>query len=124
MFFIEIALEEYENLKRLPDPRQIALQRFQDQQRLNTHIAQQHQLAAARMQQLPPNLHQALQQMNENGTRFDFARMIQQIQAMRSTNGLQNKKTTGNNEFQSSFCSSFCRYFRWSSSYSTSTNDC
>ncbi len=121
MFFIEIALEEYENLKRLPDPRQIAIQRFQDQQRLNTLIAQQQQLNAARAQQLHPDLHQTLQQMN--GQRFDFARMIQQIQAMRSTNGTQNKKTTGNNEFKFSFSSSFCRYFRWSNSYSTSTND-
>ena len=40
-------MEEYENLKSLPDPRQMALQRLQQQQQLNALIARQQQIAHA-----------------------------------------------------------------------------
>ena len=42
-----LALEEYENLKRVPDPRQLAMQRFQQQQQLNLMIAHQQKLMIA-----------------------------------------------------------------------------
>ena len=77
---IEIALEEYENLKRLSDPRQIALQRQQDQNRLNANIALQQQRAMERMQQTHPELHQALQNMQ--GQNYHYTQMIQKLQAM------------------------------------------
>lgn len=47
---IFLALEEYENLKRIPDPRQLAYQRYQQQQQqqhLNALIARQQEIANA-----------------------------------------------------------------------------
>ena len=64
-------MEEYENLKRLPDPRQVALERFQQQQRLNAQIALQNAAAAA---QLRPNLHP------NNARNAQFEQMIQRWQ--------------------------------------------
>lgn len=77
-----VALEEYENLKRIPDPRQAAMQRFQQQQRLNALIAQ-HQLAsnqAIRAQQARPEGYQTLH--TTNGQNFDYTRLLQQIQTI------------------------------------------
>lgn len=47
MSWHRLALEEYENLKRVPDPRQLAMQRFQQQQQLNLLIAHQQKLMMA-----------------------------------------------------------------------------
>jgi len=95
-----IALEEYENLKRLPDQRQQALQRFQQQQRLNNLIAQQQQLSAAsyaaRVQQVYPELYQQLNSLN--GRNYDFTRLFQHLQTMGMLNDAQsNKRTTPGN---------------------------
>ncbi|CAF3208709.1 unnamed protein product [Rotaria socialis] len=92
------ALEEYENLKRGPDLRQIAMQRFQQQQ-LNAHIAQQQQLAAAHMpRNLQPNMNQMISDIYKNfqqtgGQGFDFARALQHIHDMESARGLTNNAT-------------------------------
>jgi hypothetical protein len=70
-FSFVLALEEYENLKRMPDPRQIAAQRLQQQQ----------QLTSAAMIQLPQ-----LQQMYldffrtlsaEDQRTLDYSKMLQ-----------------------------------------------
>jgi hypothetical protein len=96
---IKIALEEYENLKLLPDQRQIALQRFQQQQRLNALIAQQQQLASAqatRLHQIAPDILQTLQSLN--GQHVDYAKVIQHLYAMgiglgtETTNNAANKR--------------------------------
>lgn len=80
IFGFVVALEEYENLKRLPDPRQVAMERFQQQQRLNAQIAQQNAAAA----QLRPNLQQTFHPINGRNTQFD--RLFQHWQM----NGLLN----------------------------------
>ncbi len=95
-----IALEEYENLKRLPDQRQQALQRFQQQQRLNNLIAQQQQISAAsyatRVQQMYPEFYQQLTSLN--GQNYDFTRLFQHLQARGMLNDIQtNKRTTPGN---------------------------
>ncbi len=89
LFPSHLALEEYENLKRLPDQRQIALQRFQQQQRLNNYIAQQH--LQAQMQHLNPEMYRALQTVN--GQRHEFSQMVQHMQVMGLINGTATNKT-------------------------------
>ncbi|CAF4369707.1 unnamed protein product, partial [Rotaria sp. Silwood2] len=98
------ALEEYENLKRLPDQRQIAFQRLQQQQ-LNALIAQQQQLASVQGRRLPQQ-YQYIQQLSSDncqpnrngyGQNLDFARALQSIFDMGNTReGINNttKSTT------------------------------
>ncbi|CAF4738111.1 unnamed protein product [Rotaria sp. Silwood1] len=93
------ALEEYENLKRLPDQRQIAIQRFQQQQQLNAFIAQQ-QLAAAQgrrppqhVQQLYSDFYQTLQNVNGqniDGQNLEFARALQNFYDMKNAREIAN----------------------------------
>jgi hypothetical protein len=73
-FFIQliflVALEEYENLKRLPDQRQLAAQRLQQQQ-----------LTSAAMVQIP-HLHQMYLDLfrsmsSDDQQTFDYSKMLQ-----------------------------------------------
>ncbi|CAF3656265.1 unnamed protein product [Rotaria sordida] len=99
------ALEEYESLKRLPDQRQIALQRFQQQQQLNALIAQQQQLASTQgrrllqqnqnFQQLYSDIYQPLQNVNEYN--LDIARVLQSIYDMQNGRDMTNNITKPTN---------------------------
>ncbi|UJR15474.1 hypothetical protein I4U23_002417 [Adineta vaga] len=78
------ALEEYENLKRLPDQRQLALERYQNQQRLNAMIAQQQTAAAAQAQarMQDANLMQLINEYRQsihlpNGVPLDYSQLLQ-----------------------------------------------
>ena len=117
--FHRIALEEYENLKRLPDPRQIAIQRLQQQQQLNALIAQQQQLAAVQAtrvyqqnsQKLGSEIYKSLQ--TPNGQNMNIARILQYIRDMeivrKSTNNnvqqaFMNQYTAGNKNNDNYIC--------------------
>jgi Ni,Fe-hydrogenase I large subunit len=84
------ALEEYENLKRIPDPRQMANLRLQQQQQLNNFIAQQH-LAAVQQNQMTPALYQLLN--SANGHRL-ISQALQNVQATTFHNGMTNTNRT------------------------------
>ncbi|CAF1297698.1 unnamed protein product [Adineta steineri] len=93
------ALEEYENLKRLPDPRVIAQQRFQQQQQLNAFIAQQQRLASAsahatnvdqqNFNRLLEGIHQSLQAAN--GQNLNYNQLLQFV-----NNGVNGLGTVAN----------------------------
>ena len=105
LFYIKflsiIALEEYENLKRLPDQRQMALQRFQQQQRLNALIAQQQQQSASasaqatrphqpNYQQLYSDIFQSLQAAS--GQNVDYVQVLQCMSDMGFGREITNKR--------------------------------
>ncbi len=103
--FIQIALEEYENLKRLPDQRQIALQRFQQQQRLNALIAQQQQLAssqatAAQQQSLQRFISEMVRHSlpTLNAQPMDYNQILQHINRMGANREPANNATKSNHK--------------------------
>ncbi len=81
-----LALEEYENLKRMPDPRQLAMERFQQQQRLNNYIAQQN--STAQLQQIRPNVYQPFQGNHAQYNQFN--QIFHQLQSMGLLHGVTN----------------------------------
>jgi len=103
--FIQIALEEYENLKRLPDQRQLALQRFHQQQRLNALIAQQQQLAssqatAAQQQSLQRFITEMVRHSlpNTNAQHMDYNQILQHINHMGANREPTNNATKSNHK--------------------------
>ena len=86
------ALEEYENLKRIPDPRQMANLRFQQQQqqRMNNQIALQN-LAAAQQQSLNPAI---LQLLNSANARQLLSQALQNVQAVNYLSAMGNPNRT------------------------------
>jgi hypothetical protein len=64
------ALEEYENLKRLPDPRQLAAQRLQQQQLTSSAMAQLPQL-----HQMYLDLFRSMSTTDQQG--IDYSKMLQ-----------------------------------------------
>ncbi|CAF2686929.1 unnamed protein product [Rotaria sp. Silwood2] len=68
------ALEEYESLKRLPDQRQIALQRFQQQQQLASTQGRRLLQPNQNFQQLYSDMYQPLQTIREHS--LDFAQVL------------------------------------------------
>ena len=83
----------------MPDPRQIAMQRFQQQQQLNALIAQQQQLASGQStrfnQQINSNVYRSLQSVY--GQHLDLERTLEYIYNMESTRKPTNNPTTSTN---------------------------